>query len=655
MATADRLLPLSADRTRRLGLGQDLEKLFNYCAAWVDNLPASLFNRVTQMAMDALICAFAIFVSYQLRFDASVPPSHQVTMWTWILILPLLRALSLLYCGGYDAIWRYFNLHDAAVLAITSTPPTIVWAIARFIVGKTLLVTQIPVSVIVLEYLLFVALAANVRVFRRVTFEAARRSGVHRRRTLLVGTADTLAGSLRQVAVFPDINIVGLLSTDEESQGMRIGGFSVMDQPSALPDLLTTHGVELVIIADASLDSIGSMVATATEFGVEVRLLPSAENVLRGDVRVSVLPKPDMAILDRTAARLVQHPVVVEAFRGRTVLITGAGGSIGAELSRQVARLPVSSLVLMDQDENAIFEISNELTKTGPTAGLVPVVGDIRDKAQVQRVFRTTRPHIVLHAAAYKHVPVMEENVSEAVINNVLGTREIADAAIECGAERFLMISTDKAVRPTSIMGATKRIAELLVQERGAEFNGRHQTRCSCVRFGNVMGSRGSVVPIFLRQIADGGPITITHEEMTRYFMTIPEAVQLVLQAVTLGSQGDLYMLDMGDPVKIADLARRLIRMSGLQPDKDIEIEIVGTRPGEKIHEQLWSEGAEVSDTPFERVLSVHSSEVPSGFVKTLGDLEEAAMTRDDVEVRRQLEGIPIDFRRSAQAQAAHA
>jgi len=352
---------------------------------------------------------------------------------------------------------------------------------------------------------------------------------------------------------------------------------------------------------------------------------------------------------------LVQHPVVVEAFRGRTVLITGAGGSIGAELSRQVARLPVSTLVLLDQDENAIFEISNELNKSGATTRLVPVVGDIRDKAQVQRVFRTTRPHIVLHAAAYKHVPVMEENVSEAVINNVLGTREIADAAIEGGAERFLMISTDKAVRPTSIMGATKRIAELLVQERGAQFSGRHQTRCSCVRFGNVMGSRGSVVPIFLRQIADGGPITITHEEMTRYFMTIPEAVQLVLQAVTLGSLGDLYMLDMGDPVKIADLARRLIRMSGLQPDKDIEIEIVGTRPGEKIHEQLWSEGAEVSETPFERVLSVHSSEVPTGFVKTLCELEEAALTRDDSEVRRQLEGIPIEFRSHAQAQAAHA
>jgi FlaA1/EpsC-like NDP-sugar epimerase len=304
----------------------------------------------------------------------------------------------------------------------------------------------------------------------------------------------------------------------------------------------------------------------------------------------------------------------------------------------------VERVVLLDQDENAMFQVHSELSSNARLQ-LVPIIADIRDRDRMAAVFARHRPDVVLHAAAYKHVPMMEHNCSEAVLNNVLGTRILAETAIDFGSERFLMISTDKAVNPSSIMGATKRMAELTVQHlalRQAEH--KKPTRCACVRFGNVMGSNGSVVPIFLRQIAAGGPVTITHEDMTRYFMTIPSAVQLVLQATTLGSNGEIYMLDMGDPVKITTLARRLIEMSGLRPGHDIQIRFVGTRLGEKLHEQLWSDSATVNPTGFPSVLRVEPSPPPIDFEELLGMLEAAALTRNDERARAMMMEMPISY-----------
>ena len=274
----------------------------------------------------------------------------------------------------------------------------------------------------------------------------------------------------------------------------------------------------------------------------------------------------------------------------------------------------------------------------------MPIVADIRDKAALRLAFSEHRPDVVLHAAAYKHVPVMESNCCEAVLNNVLGTRLLVDAAIEFGCERFVMISTDKAVRPSSVMGATKRVAEILVQQRAKE-NSHHNTSFSCVRFGNVLGSRGSVVPIFLKQIAAGGPVTITHEEMTRYFMTIPQAVQLVLQAASLASSGDVYMLDMGDPIRIIDFARELIQLSGLRPDKDIQVKVVGMRPGEKLHEQLWLEDAKVGKTEFPYVFHLKATPVPSDFEQKVQQIERlAAMRSSNETIKKLLHGLPIKY-----------
>jgi FlaA1/EpsC-like NDP-sugar epimerase len=363
------------------------------------------------------------------------------------------------------------------------------------------------------------------------------------------------------------------------------------------------------------------------------------------DGRVKVNREVSIDQLTQGGSKILReaHPAVVQCFHTRTVLITGAGGSIGSEIARQVAALKVDRVVVLDHDENSIFELMNELGKFNGRK-VVPVVGNVRDHDIVHQTFKLYSPQIVLHAAAYKHVPVMEDNCCEAVLNNVAGTRELADAAIEFGCERFVMISTDKAVNPSSIMGATKRTAEMLIQQRAEECKDL-QTHFACVRFGNVLGSRGSVVPIFLRQIAAGGPVTITHEEMTRYFMTIPQAVQLVLQAATLASRGDVYLLDMGDPVKIIDFAKEIIQLSGLIPGKDIDIKVVGIRPGEKLHEKLWRDDALVTPTAFREVFQVKASVVPAGFPRLLAELEHAARARKSgAEIQELLYQLPIDY-----------
>ncbi|HRN53763.1 MAG TPA: polysaccharide biosynthesis protein [Gemmatimonadaceae bacterium] len=327
---------------------------------------------------------------------------------------------------------------------------------------------------------------------------------------------------------------------------------------------------------------------------------------------------------------------------GKIVMVTGAGGSIGSELCRQIAGLAPSLLILLDHSENQVFEIEGELRRKFPQQRLAPVIADIRDAARIRRVFEKFHPFAVFHAAAHKHVPLMEENVVEAITNNVLGTRNVVDASIDCGVHHFVLISTDKAVRPTSIMGATKRVAEIIVRLAAAREN-RHFV---AVRFGNVLGSRGSVVPTFMAQIERGGPVTVTHPEMRRYFMTIPEAVQLVLQAGALGKGGELFVLDMGEPVKIADLARDLIRLSGLEEGSDIEIKYSGMRPGEKLYEEVLFGDEDVGETEHPKVIRVLADEPELAFEERINDLVRlaAAQTEDGGKLRKMLVDLVPDF-----------
>ena len=643
MASADHF---ASDHLAGNLLGRLARLIVPRLAAVSARLPEQFFCLCNQLALDAAACAAALYLAFQLRFDGAVPPPQAVVMWSWLLLLPALRPALTWALGGYDRIWRFFNLRDAVGLGLTSLPPTLFLLVLRYGFAKNAWTGAIPGGVVLIELLLFLALAAGIRALRRVTFEYSLRTASAGTRALVVGTADTLDAALRHVSSFPDVTVVGLLAPESKLHGLRIAGFTVMDQPVALPRLLAFGAVDLVLIADASLDSIAEIVATATEFGVDFRLLPSAANIIRGEVRVSAQPRLELAFEDRPTTLPPPHPDVMENFRGRTILVTGAGGSIGSELCRQIAGLSPAALLLFDRDENAIFEIHQQLSGMAEEIRIVPLVGDIRDRARMQAVFGEHLPQVVLHAAAYKHVPLMESNPCEAVLNNVVGTREVADLALSFGAERFLMVSTDKAVRPSSVMGATKRVAEMVVQARAASNHGigGHHSRCACVRFGNVVGSRGSVVPTFLRQIAEGGPITVTDEDMTRYFMTIPEAVQLVLRAATLGKNGNVYMLDMGDPVKITDLARKLIEMSGLRPGKDIEIRIVGARPGEKLYEELWAEGARILPTRFQRIFAVEAEAVSPDFESALCQLERAALMQDKSQVIDLLRAMPIGF-----------
>lgn len=605
----------------------------------LDRLPRWIFNRWVLIVIDASVSLIATWLAWQLRFDFAVPVKYLTSMRISAIAVMLLRPASLWAMGAYRTIWRYFNLGDAITFSLAAVPPTLLMLLLRVGWLHSNPNAVLPFTVILLDYAVFLLTGVGLRSIRRYLFEASLdfSPSSKSKRTVLMGTAEGLASALRQISFHPDIKVVRLLSPDKRLHGNRLAGFYVSDGPHSLAKYLASEQVDLVLVADADSESIADAVETAVEHGVELRLLPLAVHVIRGDVRISTNPKPELALKNAVQISTQPHEDVVAAFSGRSVLVTGAGGSIGSELSRQVSHLPVRKLILLDQDENAIFHISSELI-SNPQMQITPIVADIRDRDRISWIFTQHKPDIVLHAAAYKHVPIMEHNCSEAILNNVLGTRNLAQAAIEGNAERFLMISTDKAVNPSSVMGATKRMAELAVQHLALSQSAQgSRTRCSCVRFGNVVGSSGSVVPIFLRQIAAGGPVTITHEDMTRYFMTIPAAVQLVLQATTLGSEGEIYMLDMGDPVKITSVARRLIEMSGLRPGSDIEIQFVGTRPGEKLHEELWSDSATVNPTSFPSVLRVAPSTPAANFDQQLAALEAVALTRNDARARTAL------------------
>ncbi len=614
-------------------------------------VPRWVFSRKVQSLIDGVLAATAVMTAFLLRFDFRLPAASVEAMFIWALVFAIARPVSHLLSGCYRTTWRFFHLKDAFRLALCAFPVSIAALVFRVVEAGG---AAIPYSAIVIEYGAFLAFAASVRLLRRVTYEAVRPTVSRSFRTLLVGNDTSLASAIRHVEVYRDVNLVGLLSEEPDVVGLRIAGVSVLGTPASLPRLLTSMGVEVVILSGADLQCIGDVVSCATEFGAQVRILPSARDLIDGKVQVSRTVAIDQIAKRRQAMPQTPHPAVIDCLQGRTVLVSGAGGSIGSEIVRQISGLPVSRLVVLDHDENSIFELISQSNALAGKVEFVPIVGDIRDRTIVHRTFSEHRPDVVLHAAAYKHVPIMEFNSCEAVLNNVCGTRELVDAAIEFGCERFVMISTDKAVRPSSVMGATKRVAEVLVQHRAAEAQRKHGTHFACVRFGNVMGSRGSVVPIFLKQIAAGGPVTITHEDMTRYFMTIPQAVQLVLQAATLASSGDVYMLDMGNPVKIIEFAKELIQLAGLRPGKDIEIKVVGIRPGEKLHEQLWSEDATVTRTEFPYVFRVKAPPLNHDFPKALDALEQTARTRQSHEaIYELLQHLPIDFLSTATTKAA--
>lgn len=616
----------------------------------VEFLPRWVFSRPGQLALDSVAAAAAVVAALLVRSEFH-PSRFFPSLMFWVPVVAILRPLLLLLLRSYRSTWRHFHLADGLNLAINSAVLTVALICFRALAGAGLPVRALPYSVAILECTLFIGFAGSLRIVRRLSYDALHSENEPVHRALLVSDNVSISGAVRLVEPYRDVQLVGILTSDSGVHGRTIAGVPVLGDINCLQQSIIAHRAELVLMTSSGVRCSEEIVAKAMEFGVQVHIIPTARDLVHDRVRVSHSLHIQQVIDRFQALNAEPHPAVVSCLDQRCVLVTGAGGSIGSEISRQVAFLPVAKLIVLDQDENSIFELTNELQMT--CAEIVPFVGDIRDSGMLDELFSLHKPDVVLHAAAYKHVPVMEANPCEAVLNNVTGTRQLVDAAERHGCERFVMISTDKAVHPSSIMGATKRAAELLVQHRALFPAKSSGTQFACVRFGNVVGSRGSVVPIFLRQIATGGPVTITHEEMTRYFMTIPQAVQLVLQAASLASTGDIYMLDMGDPVKIVEFARELIRMSGLRPDIDIPIRVTGTRPGEKLHEQLWYPDSHVSQTSFASVFRVHVRAVSQDMPSQIARLEKAAASRaSSGQICDLLCSLPLDYHGKRPAQS---
>jgi FlaA1/EpsC-like NDP-sugar epimerase len=482
-------------------------------------------------------------------------------------------------------------------------------------------------STLIIDWLLSLLCIGGFRFSLRLVAESrtANEKSTARRahNVLVIGAGDAGALVVREMQKNPQLGMkpIGYLDDDPTKQKHQIHGVRVVGKLADLRRTLDNRPVDEVIIAIPSAG--GKVVRLVTDIcrvkGTPFRTMPGLFELIGGKVSVNRLREVDIADLLRREPASIQNQPIGAALTGKRVLVTGAGGSIGLEICRQIARWGPQMLILLGHGENSIFEAVLELREDFPVLPLQPVIADIRDKPRLQSIFSDLRPQVVFHAAAHKHVPLMESNIEEAITNNIIGTKNVVQAASAANTDRLVLISTDKAVRPANVMGATKRIAEMIVLE-AAYRTGRAY---SVVRFGNVLGSRGSVVPLFKRQIAHGGPVTITHPDMKRYFMTIPESVHLVLQAAAMGQGGEVFMLNMGQQVRILDLAEDLIRLSGLEPGKDIDIVFTGIRPGEKLSEDLWGDGMEYQKTTHADIFRAESEEtvIPTDLDKTVEEL----------------------------------
>ena len=570
-----------------------------------------LRTRTSQFLIDIIVLMLAFLLAMLVRFDWEVPrPMFRQLM----IVLPYVVLLQYAFLSGFGITrfsWRYIGLRDAVrIFAAISSATAVLFALRlaspilvdRFAIARYGIV---PLGVLLGDFVLAFIGLSGVRALRRILGERVA-SKQHDREekpqvpTLLVGAGQGGVLIAQEISRRPDLGIraVAFVDDDPVKQGAVIHGIKVQGTSEELLRVAQRHDATqaLITISNAPGSAIRRITERCKEAGLKVKIVPGAYEIVGGRVNLSRIREVAIEDLLRRDQVKLQTEVVSDLVRGQPVMVTGAGGSIGSELCRQVAAYRPSRLVLVERSENALFEIHSELCRRFSALEVVPCVADITDVPRVTQVFRDCRPMIVFHAAAHKHVPMMEWNPAEAVKNNVLGTQIIADLADQLAVERFVMISTDKAVNPTSIMGATKQAAELYVQALSTH----SATHFATVRFGNVLGSAGSVIPIFRRQIQDGGPVTVTHPEMTRYFMTIPEATQLVMQAAALSQGGETFILDMGQPVRIVDLAYDLIRLSGLEPETDIEVRFTGIRPGEKLFEELsnTSEGIERTTHP---------------------------------------------------------
>ncbi|HPZ11691.1 MAG TPA: nucleoside-diphosphate sugar epimerase/dehydratase [Bacillota bacterium] len=555
--------------------------------------------RLLLVLIDAVLVSAALYIALYLRFDGMIPVKYMLAYRQLVPFFTIVLLLSFYLFGLYNRLWQYASVGELVSITASITTATIVNFLILFNSardGSFLLPRSVPALHWMATILLIGFSRFSWRFLRGILFK--NRKPGEEKYVLIVGAGDagaTLVRELKQRRYRDNLIPVGFVDDNPTKQRMGMFGLPVLGRREDIPRLVQKYDVDEIIIAipSASREVIGEIVDICQTTPASLKILPGIYELING--RVSVSQVREVRVEDI----LGREPVEVDLdsiagyLTGKAILVTGAGGSIGSELCRQAARFKPRRLILLGHGENSIYEAYQDLSLEFCSLEIIPLICDVKDSAAMNAAFQKYRPEVVFHAAAHKHVPLMEHCPAEAVKNNVLGTFNAARAAHDFSAESFILISTDKAVHPAGIMGATKRIAEMVVQQMART----SKTCFASVRFGNVLDSRGSVVPLFKKQIASGGPVTVTHPEMVRYFMTIPEAVQLVIQAGALARGGEIFILDMGEPVKIISLARRMIRLAGYRPGKDIPIVFTGIRPGEKLYEELLTSAEETEAT----------------------------------------------------------
>lgn len=614
-----------------------------------------LFRNRAVFLGDLLLITAIVPASFVLRLNFGVRlADFKYQILTMILLAWIIKPLVYYKFGLYRRVWIYASIAELKLIVFAVSFASALMFGAISIIQLLQVFPEFSRGAVLIDFLLSLVAVGGLRFSLRLIAESqlqGRNNQIRSRRVLVAGAGDAGALVAREMQKNPQANLspVCFIDDDPAKQHQEIHSIRVVGQLKDLPHVVDLYHIDEVIIAIPSAP--GQVIRTLTDLcrqkGVPFKTMPGLHELIGGKVSVSRLREVDITDLLRRKSVNIDDNLVGINLNRKRILVTGAGGSIGRELCRQIVRWTPEQLILLGHGENSLFETLIELNENYPTLSKHAVLADIRDQQRLEKIIQTIQPQVVFHAAAHKHVPLMEANIEEAITNNVLGTRNIVESALSNGVERLVLISTDKAVRPSSVMGATKRLAEMIVLDAAR----RTGKAFSVVRFGNVLGSRGSIVPLFKRQIAKGGPITITHPDMKRYFMTIPEAVHLVLQAFAMGQGGEAFVLNMGEQVRILDLAEDLIRLSGLEPGKDIEIVFTGIRPGEKLSEALWDEGTDLQPTEHPDIFRLMEEDHLMGLElsQAISELESLAEQSDKETILHRLDTmIPGSTVRSA-------
>jgi FlaA1/EpsC-like NDP-sugar epimerase len=600
------------------------------------------------MGSDAILFIFALYVSYLLRFEGVIPKSE---LPQFFYSLPLFVGINLLtyyFFQIYRFTWSYVGLYELLkIFKVQTLCSLLISTIILFLTYEKSF-RGFPRSVFLIDYALSLIMIGGFRISKRVYLHSRKYSLKGQKRALIIGAGNTgeqIVRDMRRTKDSPYLP-VAFVDDDPAKKKVIIHGIKVVGTREDIPKIVTDLEIELAVITMPSVPSkeIRDIVSYLHKAGIsEIRIIPGTKEIMSRNISILDIKRIDLEDLLSREPIDIEYSQVNKSLKGKRILITGAGGSIGAELGRQIAQFDPELLALLDFDETELFHISQELRENHSGVKVFPVLGDILNKEKVATVFREITPQLVFHAAAYKHVPVIEDFPEEGIRVNILGTKILGELSQDYGVEKFIFISTDKAVNPTSVMGASKRVAEMVV----TDLNHQDKTQFVAVRFGNVLGSRGSVIPIFQEQIKKGGPVTVTHPEMKRYFMTIPEAVLLVLQASSIGKGGEVLVLDMGEQVKIYDVACELIRLSGLEPHKDIPIIFTGIRPGEKLFEEVLTAEEGVEATVHRKIFKAKIKRSSSEEIlnEKIEKLKNFAQTQDRAAIVRTLREIVPTFR----------